>query len=304
MSSELFEQHISWLARNYNCVNITGLLEQQASGIILPRTACVTFDDGFMNNYTVALPILKKYRVPATLFVAAGYVGGDDLIWSDRLAAIIATKSGATALTFGDESYSVRTSDDCAKSFRSIAAALKKLHPNEIEVGIIRFASSNNIDISMLNNASWFDEFRIADWQQLREMVCSEIFEVGSHTINHTIVSRLSREEAKQEIVGSLEILKANIDAVPYFAYPNGGSSDFSSEHRDIAKDANYRAVTTAIPGSFTKYSDPFQIYRIGVGANMSVSELDYTLRIGAAFTTETSLSQFASGIISGTMNH
>ncbi len=302
MSRELFEQHVSWLASNYNCVSLTALLEQQASGNIAPRTVCVTFDDGFRNNCTVALPILKKYRVPATVFVAVGYVGRDQLIWADQLAGIIAVQCGKSAVRFNGESYSVRIPDECAKTYRSLASAFKKLHPYLIETELLRLVSENNVDTSALQKAPWFDEFRIADWQHLREMRSSELVEIGSHTINHTIVSRLTRDEARLEISECKKILTANIDASPYFAYPNGGDGDFSNEHRELAIGAGYRAVVTAIAGTFTKHSDPFNIYRIGVGAETSVPDLDYMLRLGAAYSNRRSITQLMNGVVSGTM--
>lgn len=302
MSRERFEQHMSLLASNYNCVSLTTLLEQQASGNIAPRTVCVTFDDGFRNNCTVALPILKKYRVPATVFVAVGYVGRDQLIWADQLAGVIAVQRGKSTVRFNGESYPVSTPDECAKTYRSLAAGFKKLHPYLIDSELLRLVSENNIDISALQDAPWFDEFRIADWQHLREMRSSELVEIGSHTINHTIVSRLTRDEARLEISECKKILTANIDASPYFAYPNGGAGDFSNEHRELAMGAGYRAVVTAIAGTFTKHSDPFQIYRIGVSANTLAPDLDYTLRLGAAYANGSSVTQLMGGLVSGTI--
>ena len=303
MSRERFEQHMSWLASNYNCVNVTTLLAQHASGTIAPRTVCVTFDDGFLNNYTTALPIQKKYNIPSTLFVAAGYVGSNRLIWPDRLASIIATQSGKLIVTFGGASHYVGTPTDCAKTYRSLVTSLKKLHPDAIDSELLRFADENEVDIATLHNVPWFDVFRIADWYHLKEMCNSGLVEIGSHTINHTIVSRLTIDEASREITESRKMLESNIDVVPYFAYPNGGVSDFSNEHRDIAIGAGYRAVLTSIAGTFTKNSDPFHIHRIGVGADTAVSELDYTLRIGAAYSGGTSVTRLAVGLVSGTID-
>ena len=303
MSRERFEQHVSWLASHYHCVSLTTLLEQQAVGAIAPRTVCVTFDDGFLNNCTVALPILKKYRVPAAVFVAVGYVGRDQLIWAEQLAGVIAVQCGQAALRFNGVSYSVGTPDACAKTYRSLASAFKKLHPYVIESELSRLTNENEVNLTTVRNAPWFNEFRIADWQHLREMRSSELVEIGSHTINHTIVSRLTLDEARLEICECKKLLTANVDAAPYFAYPNGGEGDFSNQHRDLAIGAGYRAVLTAIAGTFTKNSDPFQIYRIGVSANTSVPDLDYTLRLGAAYSNRRSVTQFMNGVVSGTMS-
>ncbi len=299
MTRDLFDAQMQWLSRNFNCVSLSTLLAQFENDAIKPRTVCVTFDDGFVNNLTTALPVLKKYRIPMTLFVATGYVGTQRLIWPERIASIVALHA-PKAISYSGNTYSLESPGECAKAYRAIVNSLKPLHPNALEQEVAGFAASNGVDADRISASPWFESFRIAEWAELRELVNSELVEIGSHTVNHTIVGRLTREEAVREISESKKMLESNVHSVPYFAYPNGSEIDFSHEHRDIAVSLGYRAVLTSINGTFTARSDPFHMLRVGVGADCSVASLDYELRVGAAFSSKPSLAQFTRGIFTG----
>jgi peptidoglycan/xylan/chitin deacetylase (PgdA/CDA1 family) len=77
-----FVRQIAFLARHYTVLPIDEALERLREGRLAEGTACVTFDDGYRNNRTLALPVLAEHGVPATIFLATGLVGTDRVIWT------------------------------------------------------------------------------------------------------------------------------------------------------------------------------------------------------------------------------
>lgn len=72
----LFEELLEVLGREYRIVSLARLLEMVAKAEPIPaRTVSITFDDGYLDNFSVAAPILKRRKIPATFFVSSGYIG-------------------------------------------------------------------------------------------------------------------------------------------------------------------------------------------------------------------------------------
>ena len=84
ISPEKFERQLRWLSRWHRVVTLDETLGSDAHA----RGVAITFDDGFRDNLTVALPLLEKFRLPITLFVAAGFVGQDGYLSKDELREI------------------------------------------------------------------------------------------------------------------------------------------------------------------------------------------------------------------------
>src|SRR5438477_1528660 len=80
-----FEQHMRFLSRCYRVMPLMELVERNRRGDIPHRAVAITFDDGYRDNYQYAFPILKKYGLPATIFVTTGAIETGKLLWHDRI---------------------------------------------------------------------------------------------------------------------------------------------------------------------------------------------------------------------------
>src|SRR5262249_51726647 len=85
VAPEVFEKHMQFLQRCYSVMSLQELVNRATRGDVPERAVAITFDDGYRDNYEYAFPILKKYRLPATIFVATGAIGTGELIWHDRV---------------------------------------------------------------------------------------------------------------------------------------------------------------------------------------------------------------------------
>ncbi|HTE40867.1 MAG TPA: polysaccharide deacetylase family protein, partial [Steroidobacteraceae bacterium] len=154
-----FEEQIAYLARHRHCVTIAQLLSYLNAGEIPPYTTAVTFDDGFANNLTVALPILERHQVPATVFVTTGYIGATDLLWPERVASILELCQNKS---FSARDIPIVTSDPQSKqaSYRLIANAYKQLTPELGESLLAELAAAAHVSAEQLRAHESWEQYR------------------------------------------------------------------------------------------------------------------------------------------------
>ena len=135
-SSDRREKHISYLSQNFRCVSLSVLLDDLARGEIPPRTVAVTFDDGYRNNLTEALPILRRYNVPATLFITYGFVANGRMLWPEWTVCALA-QSKLSRLAFAGQTLSIESTDARAASYRVAAGIFKSIPPEDIQTYVM-----------------------------------------------------------------------------------------------------------------------------------------------------------------------
>lgn len=222
----------------------------------LPRNAvCITFDDGYADNFTVAEPILRKYGVVATFFVAAGYLDGG-MMWNDRIVqAMRGSNERVDLRELGLPDYEPGDAAQSRRSLDKLVQAAKYLPQQERERIATRLAA--------MYPASAATQMMMTS-QQVRELADAGM-EIGAHTMSHPILAKIDPEVAEQEIVQSKRRLEAVTGRpVEIFAYPNGKpGADFGPEHVEMVRRAGFSAAVTTSWGSAGPGSNPFQLPRI-----------------------------------------
>ena len=129
ISRSRFDAEMALLSQTQPIVTMRQIAAAHRGDIELPDGAvAVTFDDGFLNNYTEAWPVLEKYGVPATFYLAAGYIGTGRMMWSDRLEAVVlGTEKAALDLTVNGHglNYPLRDDEERTLAFLEIKAWCK-----------------------------------------------------------------------------------------------------------------------------------------------------------------------------------
>jgi peptidoglycan/xylan/chitin deacetylase (PgdA/CDA1 family) len=229
-------------------------LDRLRLGSLPARAICVTFDDGYADNLTVAAPILNGLRIPATVFVASGYLDGTAM-WNDRIAEAVRRFPGET-MDLRDFGCGVHDLLDVGQRARLVDLLLRrfKYRPPDEREGVAnalvaRYAP--DMDSPMLTRA------------QVRELRDSGI-EIGGHTVTHPILALTEERAAYDEIAGNKEDLESLLgERLRFFAYPNGKpAKDFSPIHATMAKRIGYEAALTTRPGVSTVATDPFWLPR------------------------------------------
>lgn len=203
-----------------------------------PRAACITFDDGYLDNYTNALPILKEYGLPFTVFVATDFMDGS-MMWNDIVIESIRNHSGKVSLQeIGLTDFSCDTVEDKYSTINNIISRIKHLPQNERESLVSELVDKTN-----------FESFRLMMRPDEVVSMRKEGVTIGAHTCSHPILSLLDNQQAKEEIRRGKEILESLLDeSVDFFAYPNGRpEEDYLKRDVEIVKELGFKgAVSTS----------------------------------------------------------
>lgn len=229
-------------------------LHRLAAGDLPPRALCVTFDDGYADNLGVAWPILKRLGIPATVFVASGFLDGG-IMWNDRVIEAVDRCPG-DRLDLTELGLGVHRLSDPAQRARvatGLLAALKYRPVGEREALAREIGARHAPDMAspMLTRA------------QLRQL-SAEGVEIGGHTVNHPILAGTEDRLARGEIAADKEELEGLLgERLRFFAYPNGKAGrDFAPIHAQMAQDLGYQAAVTTEPGVSTAATGRFELRR------------------------------------------
>jgi len=256
LDAEIFSRQMEILAKNFNVLSLDEGLSRLQAGELPVNSVCITFDDGYENNYSVALPILNRWRLPATIFVATDFINGG-IMWNDMVVETVRQSKGdiLDLSEFGLEKYDTRSDKDRKMAISSLLGHLKYLphvkRKKKVEE-IYRLVVKEDLQDIMMN------------WDQI-EKLSSRGIEVGAHTESHPILTSLSEQQSRTEIINSRDKLKNSTKHdIKFFAYPNGKpDEDFNETHIKILKDAGFIASVTTSFGSVCRHSDYMRLPRI-----------------------------------------
>jgi len=267
-SREGFDQFCQVAAESYEVLPLADMESRRRAGTLPARALAITFDDGYADNHDVAWPVLKKYGLPATLFVTTGTVGGDRSLWFLRLAHIFeTTRPESLPVTVGPWTFTLDTDSEREATVVRIAAQLKDMPAAQREEHLAALGEAFGVtDFSELSR-------EMLTWEQLRAMDAGG-FAVEAHTLTHPILSAEPLAAATREIAESREVLSAALGrSVELFAYPNGKDDDIGEDIVRAVEHAGYRAAFTAEFGAASPRNDPYRVPRVTVYAG-SPSEL------------------------------
>jgi peptidoglycan/xylan/chitin deacetylase (PgdA/CDA1 family) len=267
VSAEAFDRHLDYLSSRYEILSLSRVARLMARGQTPPAgTAVITIDDGYYDAYEVAFPILRKYRAPATIFVATGFVDGWSWMWTDKMRYMTA-RTTLSELQVQVEGQILRlTCQDGPsrlKSAASVNALLKKL-PNDVkERNIDRLAKDFGVELPKAPP----DDFAPVTWEQLREMAAGGV-EAGSHTVTHPILTNVEPLRLECEMRDSKSRLENMLGReAPLFCYPNGA---LNARVRRAVADAGYKCAVSTSHGLNNQDCDILALRRISADPDMA----------------------------------
>ena len=255
IDARAFERQIATLARCFNMMSLPNAILALSTGTLPPRAAAITFDDGYADNHEVALPILTKYGVHGTFFIASGYLEGG-FMWNDGIIeAIRGCKQesiDAGELELG--TLPLVTNEHRRSAIVSLVTRLKYLSPafrDHWAQGLLE-----RTDVRMPKHL-------MMNYEQVRSMFRAGM-QIGGHTETHPILTKVSIEEARREIAQGKARLESIIDGpVQLFAYPNGRPGvDFGPQHVRLVKELGFDAALSTRWGAAQTGDDLFQLPR------------------------------------------
>ena len=262
-----FAAQMKFLSEHYRVIPLDDLAARIASNRSLPdRAVAVTFDDGWADNYQYAFPILKAYGIPATIFLTSGFIGQKRIFWQEELRFLL-TRMTASPDWQQDWPEFKKAQPQPVKDVLNktgtggnrdlLIAALKNTSPDT------RRAFLDNLSGFLHNPRPPYETHGFLDWTRIREMKSAGI-SFGAHSVNHTILTAVGRDEAWRELSESKAQIEAALDApVTGLAYPNG---NYNREMLEMVRACGYGHAVTTEEATISPQTDPLALGRLNVG--------------------------------------
>jgi peptidoglycan/xylan/chitin deacetylase (PgdA/CDA1 family) len=255
VTADEFDAQMAALTRHFTPLPLEEGMARLARDDLPAGAVCVTFDDGYADNLTVAVPILQRHGVPATFFIATGYLNGGRM-WNDTVIEAVRAASGSH-LDLGAIGLGRLPLGDFASRRATIERILKsvKHRPNGQREQAVQF-------LVQCVGKPLPDDLMLTDAQLLE--LRRQGMDIGAHTMWHPILVNVPSRTAREEIVGGrdrlVELLR---EPVPLFAYPNGKPhQDYAYEHVQMVRSAGFAAAVSTAEGVATARSDIYQLPR------------------------------------------
>lgn len=258
-----FEQHLKYYKNNFNLIHVSELFKRrEKQQPIAPNTLTISFDDGFLNNYEIALPLIEKYEIPVTYFISSlcATETAFPVLWPEIVAALL--------YFYPNEPVKLKAHTFInlfeAKTGTSMFTYLKSLNSKERDREIESLVTSYNIHEKLKTIPS--ELWKLMDREMLLKLSCSKHVEIGSHGHNHYNLGNIEIEKAKEEIYYSKSLLEEVINKeVALIAYPDGS---YNHSVLDIAQKAGYKGQVIVNPNTPTDLTDPRLITRYGMATS------------------------------------
>lgn len=232
------------MKNNFNVLTLAELIRAKECGEIPDNVVVVTFDDGYRDFFDIAFPILQEEGVPATLFLTTGFVSGDTWLWPDMLKYAL-SKTNLTSLVIDGEEHAITHDSDKHELWNLLADRCLQISDDEKNELIGKVFSAAGVERPVTAPPG----FEALTWGQVNEMVKHGL-DIGSHSVNHPVLTRLSEQRLAMELTESKRVIQQKTDIyTEVFCYPNGTPEDYNDHIKSMMEKAGYCYGVVAFPG-------------------------------------------------------
>jgi peptidoglycan/xylan/chitin deacetylase (PgdA/CDA1 family) len=285
-----FEKQMTMLRRRFKVLTADEFVERMECKVPFDNASClITFDDGWRDNFTHALPVLEQNGLPALVFLPVNFIGTRRLFWQESLTSLT-----LQAVLQG------RSESGRRGRFRQVLSPvcldsmvdLPDHDPRPAIMEAVRRQKSLDRSVIDATLASLADELGsredghecldgFLDWEQVNNMAGRGV-SFGGHGAEHRILTLVSPGEARDEIRTAKSVIEGHLKkAVPTFSYPNG---NWSTDVAMLVKESGYRLAFTTEPGFVRSDDDPFTVRRINIHEGLMNSSPLFLARIVGLF--------------------
>jgi peptidoglycan/xylan/chitin deacetylase (PgdA/CDA1 family) len=282
---DYFNEHMAILKADYHPLTAEEFADYLKRRRKFPKRAVlVTFDDGYVDNYTNALPVLESQQLQALFFITTSFLDtGRELWWDDLERILLGTKMKphALALHIESEKYRYDTSQEKTlwEIYYQLQERLRLSHPDTI-ASVVK-----QLQIWAALPEEGRPQNRLMRFEELARMAASPYVEIGAHTHRHPALGVLDYEQQKQEVRQSLDILQSRLqDKIRYFSYPYGARKILGSKryyNQDslrVVKELGFELAFANYFGQVHRWTNPYAVPRMLV-RNWSPDEFQQRMR-------------------------
>jgi peptidoglycan/xylan/chitin deacetylase (PgdA/CDA1 family) len=232
LTAKIFEAHLALYKKYCNVVSLDDYYSQNFSSNKF--NICITFDDGFANNYNYVLPLIEQYQLPATFFITGIRDAGYDILWNDFLG--IVSKYGPNTIDYKGDKYFKGQYDKYISTADGISLTEKlrstdfneKADMMDLLYPLVPFKSNKAVEDYWLQMTT----------DEIRKLASSPLVHIGAHGYYHNDLALANISDALWELKASKTFLEGLIQRpVNSLAFPYG---NYSQPVIDAAKNAGY----------------------------------------------------------------
>jgi peptidoglycan/xylan/chitin deacetylase (PgdA/CDA1 family) len=262
---ESFEREMTFLASHYRVLPIDDALDEIYGPGLSEPTAVITFDDGYRNNFTLALPVLQRLNMSATIYLTTGLIGTDEVLWTTELQLAI-EETDATELRIGDALVDGPLGADVGS--RRTRGGVVRQRLKRLPDGRRRALAAEVVET--LGRPSGTSQFALMTTEELGLMDQQGRITFGGHSRTHPILSSLDSSALEDEICGSIDDLAGLAHVSRTFAYPNGQPEDYDDRCIQLLSSSGIRAGLTTRQWLHHAGFDRYQVRRVVVDGGIS----------------------------------
>lgn len=246
-----FQQQMQWVSKLFNVLPLSSAVDLMQAGKLPARAMCITFDDGYKDNLTLAKPVLATYGLPASFFVTVDYLEKSPK-WDYLTEALRHTNRDE--ITLLGKTYPLREASQRRHFSLQAPEKIKQLpeeKADQVLSGLIADLGNTSVDGLMMNAAD------------VRQLMNADM-EIGAHGTGHHILARIDTESAQHEVQACKPVLEDMVGKpVQGFAYPNGlFPVDFTDRHIQMVEQAGYQYAVSTNTGCSHDYRQRFRLRR------------------------------------------
>lgn len=251
-TADIFDWQMQLLRNYFTPLSLDDAIAHLKHNTLPANAVCVTFDDGYLNNLTVAQPILKKYDIPATVYVATAFSNGENM-WNDRLQYLFADER-RSQLQLDDEIIALGDIAQRRDSAQQWLKRLKYLPVAKRRNKIAAYYQQNNAQeqVSLMMSPA-----------QIKQLAASGVT-IGAHTVDHPILKTQNADEQRRQITECKQQLEQWLDTeVKHFAYPNGvEGTDFDDIAVNLVRECGFHSAVVTNWGISDNTTPLFKLKR------------------------------------------
>jgi peptidoglycan/xylan/chitin deacetylase (PgdA/CDA1 family) len=250
VTAEAFQAAIAFLRNaGYDIVSLDEVRRRLLARGKQKKFACLTFDDGYIDNYEVVYPICQKLEVPIAIYITINMIEAKILLWWFGLERVIEQMDFVQSPANGDlRIYPCRSTAEKLSSYRALDRLLRHASEADRLRMIEKLERESGVDFKAVSQGL------AMTWPMVKELSRSGRVTIGAHTITHRALCSLGEDEMRREIGESRDILEERLAIrIKHFAYPFGRSSDASIREYEICKSLGFDTATTTRPGTLKR---------------------------------------------------
>ncbi len=270
--------HLSFLKTSFTIISLDELIKRLHAGEDISRCAVLTFDDGWLDNYLYAFPILQEFNVPATIFLTSGFIGTPKWFWPEEIGwTILAVYRGKVDITLLPDQLSHMLRKEHSKtqnadeSIDRIVAEIKSWEARQ------RFSVTKKCT-QLRTETTGASNRLLMNWNEAREMVKSGLVDFGSHTVSHALLNQLQPGNVRQELIDSIAKIYKEIGVrTKLFAYPNG---NYTPQTLTMLSESGITVAVTTKRSLLTENTSLLELPRIAVHEDVSHTQALFQWRL------------------------